>query len=64
MEWTCATCEQQATAADWGLLATIGWRLSTDGRVLCSICVKAAAARRAAVTTAGLFARSRGLLTP
>lgn len=43
MEWTCNTCEQQATATDWRLLATIGWRLAQDGSVLCSICAKAAA---------------------
>lgn len=45
MEWTCSTCEQQATAADWGLLATIGWRATADGAVRCSICAKAPLAR-------------------
>jgi hypothetical protein len=39
MEWTCARCGQIAVAAEWSLLATIGWR--NDGSsATCVVCVK------------------------
>jgi hypothetical protein len=41
MEWTCSRCGIAATAADWKLLATIGWRNAQDSCApVCVVCVK------------------------
>jgi hypothetical protein len=41
MEWTCSRCGIAAKAADWRLLATIGWRKAHDSHApVCVVCVK------------------------
>jgi len=40
MQWTCAKCGQTASADDWPLLLSIGWRTTPDNEFRCSMCAK------------------------
>jgi hypothetical protein len=45
MQWTCAKCGQTATANDWPLLVSMGWRTTPENEFRCSICAKKEPAR-------------------
>lgn len=45
MEWCCAKCGLTATADDWSLLLSMGWRVVANGEMRCVICVKKDPAR-------------------
>ena len=40
MEWCCAKCGLTATADDWALLLSMGWRAVTASELRCVLCVK------------------------
>jgi hypothetical protein len=40
MEWCCAKCGLTATADDWALLLSMGWRMIAAGELRCVLCVK------------------------
>jgi hypothetical protein len=40
MEWCCAKCGLAATADDWSLLLSMGWRIVAGGEMRCVLCVR------------------------
>lgn len=40
MEWCCAKCGIGATADDWSLLMSMGWRVAATGEMRCTMCVR------------------------
>lgn len=40
MEWCCSKCGLAATADDWSLLSSMGWRAVAEGDLRCVICVR------------------------
>lgn len=40
MEWCCAKCGIAATADDWLLLLSMGWRMAAGGEMRCVICLR------------------------
>lgn len=40
MEWCCSKCGLAATADDWSLLLSMGWRVVAGGEMRCVICVR------------------------
>lgn len=40
MEWCCSKCGLTATADDWSLLLSMGWRVVEGGEMTCVLCVR------------------------
>ena len=60
MEWCCAKCGLTATADDWALLVSMGWRAVSASDLRCVLCVKREPDRvRASSETVVPLGRSR-----